>query len=211
MTTLYAIRHGETDYNKEDRVQGSHDSELTPFGVFQAEALAQRFSGSGIEVIHSSPLKRAQVTAETIAETIGAKVRIHDGLQELNCGEFEGLLFEEIKRTRWEEFLTWLREPEVAAPGGESMNQLLDRVSAALEEILGGSADGCEIAVVSHAGVVRMTLAALVGVPVGVSTAFSLTNGSVSSFYHRRDRWTCHAWNDTGHLGTFEGKAKSVL
>ncbi|HUX05812.1 MAG TPA: histidine phosphatase family protein [Acidobacteriota bacterium] len=212
MITLYAVRHGETDYNKEDRVQGSHDSILTGFGRAQARALAGYFRGKKIDALYSSPLKRALETAETISEALGGlEVQVNDDFHELRCGEFEGVLFEEIKRERWEEFLTWLREPEVQAPGGESMNQLFSRVSSALKEILAGVPDGSNIAVVSHAGVVRMTLAALVGVPVGVSTSFSLTNASVSTFNLRRGRWTCHTWNDTSHLGELEGEVKSVL
>jgi broad specificity phosphatase PhoE len=212
MITLYAVRHGETDYNKEDRVQGSHDSVLTEFGRAQALALAERFRGMRIDALHTSPLKRARETAETIAAALGGiEVQIHNDLQELRCGEFEGVLFEEIKRTRWEEFLTWLREPDVQAPGGESMNQLYSRVSSALKEILTGIDNGSNVIIVSHAGVVRMTLAALLGVPVGTSTSFSLTNASVSVFNHRRGRWTCHAWNDTSHLGKLEGEVKSVL
>jgi broad specificity phosphatase PhoE len=212
LITLYAVRHGETDYNREDRVQGSHDSKLTDFGRAQAQALAERFRGMDIDALFTSPLKRAYETAETIAAALnGIEVQVHKDLHELRCGVFEGVLFEEIKRTRWEEFLTWLREPDVQAPGGESMNQLYSRVSSALKEILAGVEDGSKIIIVSHAGVVRMTLAALVGVPVGISTSFSLTNASVSVFNHRRGRWTCHAWNDTSHLGGLEGEVKSVL
>jgi probable phosphoglycerate mutase len=212
MVTLYAVRHGETDYNREDRVQGSHDSNLTDFGRAQAGALAERFRGEEINALFSSPLKRARETAEVISEALGGiETGIHDDLMELRCGEFEGVLFEEIKRNHWEKFLTWLREPDVQAPGGESMNQLYDRVSSALKEILANFDGDGRVLVVSHAGVVRMTLASLVGVPVGVSTSFSLTNASVSTFNLRRGRWTCHSWNDTSHLGELEGEVKSVL
>ena len=212
MITLYSVRHGETDYNEEDRVQGSHNSRLTAFGREQAGALAERFRGEKIDLLYSSPLLRAKETAETIAAALGGmEIRFHDGLHELRCGKFEGVLFEEIKRKYWAEFLEWLRNPEVQAPGGESMNQLYERVSAALKEIFDGVEDGSRVLVVSHAGVVRMTLAALVGVPVGVSTAFSLTNASISIFNHRRGRWTCHAWNETSHLGELAGEVKSVL
>ena len=212
MITLYAVRHGETDYNQEDRVQGSHDSRLTEFGRAQARALAERFRGKKVDALFSSPLKRALETAKTISAALGGlEINVNEDFHELRCGEFEGVLYEEIKRTRWEEFLTWLREPDVQAPGGESMNQLYSRVSSALKEILTDAPDGSNIAVVGHAGVVRMTLAALVGVPVGVSTSFSLTNASVSIFNHRRGRWTCRVWNDTSHLGELEGEVKSVL
>jgi broad specificity phosphatase PhoE len=211
MITLYAVRHGETDYNKEDRVQGSHDSTLTEFGRDQARALAERFRGEPLNAVFSSPLKRAAETAEQIAAASGSGLHYVEDFREIGCGEYEGVLFEEIKRTRWEEFLEWLRNPDFPAPGGESMNQLYSRVAAALKEILTDVEDGKRIAVVSHAGVIRMTLAALVGVPVGVATAFSLSNASVSIFYHRRGRWTCHTWNDTSHLGELTAETRSVL
>lgn len=211
MITLYAVRHGETDYNQEDRVQGSRDSILTEFGRNQARSLAEHFRDIPLSAIYSSPLKRARETADTIAEAVGLGVEVHDDLHELRCGEFEGLIYEEIKRTRWDEFLEWLQNPEYAVPGGESMNQLYSRVSAAMKEILAGVADGSQIAVVSHAGVVRMTLAALLGVPVSVSTAFSLSNASISVFQHRRGRWTCFSWNDITPLGNLAKEVKSIL
>ena len=211
MITLYAIRHGETDYNREDRVQGSHNSILSDFGRDQAGALAERLRRVHLDAIFASPLLRARETAEKISAANGTKIRFVDDLREISCGVFEGALFADIKKNRWDEFIEWLQNPELAAPGGESMNQLFARVSAALKEILANAEDGQTIAVVSHAGVVRMTLAALVGVPVEVSTSFSLTNASVSVFNHRRGRWTCHSWNDTSHLGELEGEVKSVL
>jgi probable phosphoglycerate mutase len=212
MITLYAIRHGETDYNREDRVQGSQDSHLTDYGLAQARALAKRFKSVPLTALYASPLSRAWLTAGQIAAACGSlEIEPVNDFRELDCGVFEGRLLSDIKVHDWAAWTAFLANPAIAPEGGESMNMLFDRVSHALDRILAGTPDGATIAIVSHAGVVRMTLAHLMGVGVASAVNFGLSNASVATFMHKYSRWICLKWNDTGHLGDLEGEAKFVL
>lgn len=212
MITLYAVRHGETDYNRENRVQGTKDSHLTEFGISQAKALANHFKNTKIDEIYTSPLIRAYDTATTIAEAAGVDTIIPvDAFMELNCGMFEDMLIDEIKETCWDEWQEFLGNPHIAPKGGESMNQLAERVSGSLGTILTNASENQNIVIVSHAGVVRMTLAHLMNVTVASAVNFGLSNASIAKFINKYDRWTCLGWNITDHLGELEGEVKFVL
>lgn len=212
MITLHAVRHGETDYNREDRVQGLADSHLTGFGRKQAAALAGRFKHVDITSLYSSPLSRARDTADAIAEAAGLeKVTPIDEFRELDCGIFEDMLITEIREKCWDDWMRFLGDPSVAPENGESMNQLAVRVGEALDGIIRSAGEDDTIVIVAHAGVVRMVLANLLKVPVGPAVNFGLSNASIASFINKYDRWTCLKWNDTEHLGSLEGEVKFVL
>jgi len=212
MITLYLVRHGETNYNQENRVQGHEDSLLTNFGKQQAGALAAAFKEIQIDQIYASPLIRAHETAMAIAgEHDGLEITPIDEFKELHCGDFQGMLLDEIRESRWEEWQHFLASPNVAPPGGESMNQLYVRVSRAMEMILNGAGEDETIVCVSHAGVVRMSMAYLMNVQVSAAVNFGLSNGSIARLINKHGRWTLLKWNDTEHLGALEGEVKFVL
>jgi broad specificity phosphatase PhoE len=212
MITLYAVRHGETDYNRENRVQGTKDSVLTDFGFAQARALADYFKRIEIDELYTSPLRRALDTADVIAESNGGiEANPISEFTELNCGVFEDMLLDDIKQNRWEEWQEFLGNPAIAPEDGESMNQLSVRVSKALEMILSSTEEDSNVVIVSHAGAVRMTLAHLMNVPVSAAVNFGLSNASIARFFNKYDRWTCLKWNDTEHLGELEGEVKFIL
>jgi len=212
MITLYLVRHGETNYNKENRVQGHEDSLLTDFGKQQAAALATAFESTSIDQMYASPLTRASDTANAIASNHDdLDVTPLDEFKELHCGDFQGMLLDEIRESRWEEWQHFLSSPNVAPSGGESMNQLYVRVSKAMEMILNGAGEDETIVCVSHAGVVRMSMAYLMNVQVGAAVNFGLSNGSIARLINKHGRWTLLKWNDTEHLGALEGEVKFVL
>lgn len=212
MITLYAVRHGETDYNNENRVQGTKDSQLTDFGTRQASALAQHCKSLNINEIYCSPLQRAYKTAEAVANASGIEdITTIKEFQELNCGIFEDMLIDDIKKNCWDKWQNFLSNPAVTPENGESMNQLALRVSNALDMILGNAGENDNILIVSHAGVVRMTLAHLMNIPVGSAVNFGLSNASIAKFIKKYQHWTCLSWNDTDHLGDIEGEVKFVL
>lgn len=212
MITLYAVRHGETDYNQESRVQGLADSTLTAFGRKQADALARHFKQIDITTLYTSPLSRAADTAGAIAEASGIDdVHPIDEFKELDCCVFQDRLLSDIRETDWDAWMRFLSNPAVAPEGGESMNQLGLRVSRALAMVLDNAGEDDTIVIVSHAGVVRMTLAHLMNVSVGSAVNFGLSNASIARFINKYDRWTCLKWNDTEHLGGLEGEVKFVL
>lgn len=150
MTELLLIRHGETDWNLQGRYTGQSDILLNEKGEAQAQQLAEALAGEPLEAIYSSDLSRCVRTAELLAAATGAPLQLDARLREIDQGEWEGLLFAEIK-ARYEQ--AWERRHdnplEVAPPGGETVGQVRSRVLAALEEILSRHPDGA-VAIVSH-------------------------------------------------------------
>lgn len=137
MTRLVLVRHGETDWNVEGRYQGQADPPLNRKGVEQAERVARQLHPLGIELIYSSPLRRAWQTAQIIAEALHVPVYPEPRLMEINQGEWEGRLVTDIARTYPELFRRWEETPwEVTLPGGENLREVQKRVYAAVDDIV---------------------------------------------------------------------------
>lgn len=167
MVTFIIVRHGETDYNKEHRVQGQINSTLTKQGLEQARAvtefLAENYS---IDAIYSSDLDRAINTAKPLAERLEKPIHPTKELRELHLGLWQGLLYEEAVE----------RFPETARkrkedPGnttyeeGESYRDLMQRATAEMERIAKEN-EGKTVAVFSHGGTIRAILCAWMGIPI---------------------------------------------
>jgi 2,3-bisphosphoglycerate-dependent phosphoglycerate mutase len=118
---LFLFRHGETDWNREGRLQGHTDTSLNATGLAQAHALAEKLQPHRLDAVVSSDLSRALTTAQIVAETLGIPVFTEPGLREVDVGAAEGLLWAEAK-TRFGEGLTerWYSDGDVAFPGGET-------------------------------------------------------------------------------------------
>ena len=118
---LFVFRHGETDWNREGRLQGHTDTPLNATGLAQARALAEKLLPHRLDAVVSSDLSRALTTAQIVAQTLGIPLFIEPGLREVNVGAAEGLLWAEAK-TRFGEGLTerWYSDGDVAFPGGET-------------------------------------------------------------------------------------------
>src|SRR5262249_33209897 len=131
------------------RYSGRADAPLPDAGVRQAVAAAKRLASAGIDAIVASPLQRAVRTAEEVAAVTGIPVLTDDGFRETDFGAWEGLTFAEV-RERWpSELATWLADPSVAPPGGESFADVSERVTAALHRTLAGRARQT-VLIVSH-------------------------------------------------------------
>jgi len=137
MTRLVLIRHGETDWNVEGRYQGQADPPLNARGIAQARRLAHDLAGAGIDVLYSSPLKRALETARILAQTLHVPLYTDPRLMEIHQGKWEGRLRSEIVEQYPILFQQWLTDPwTVSPPGGESLRDVQARVYAAVEEIV---------------------------------------------------------------------------
>ena len=149
-TTTVLLRHGQTGLSAERRFAGRGDIPLTETGEHQATAAAQRLAErGGLDVIVTSPLQRAQRTAEAVAAATGAPLQVEDGLAETDFGKWEGLTFAEAA-ARWpDEVSAWLGDPNAAPPGGESFAAVGRRVAAALDGLLAGPASRT-LLLVSH-------------------------------------------------------------
>ena len=134
---MILIRHGETLWNKEGRIQGTSDIELSEAGIEQARHLALSLKGEPISTIHTSPLKRAMKTAEIINEYHRKDIKTHSDLMEMDQGDFEGYSFKELMACEKEFLNKWIADPaSVQMPNGESLNQLQTRAWRALETII---------------------------------------------------------------------------
>ncbi len=130
---LFVFRHGETDWNREGRLQGHTDTPLNATGLTQAEALALRLRTHRLDAILSSDLARAMTTARIVADALGVPLATDLGLRETNVGAAEGMIWADAK-ARFGEELTerWYSENDVAFPGGETGLATLTRGLAAL-------------------------------------------------------------------------------
>ena len=150
MTRLILIRHGETDWNVEGRYQGQADPPLNARGIQQAYALADALEDVGLDVIYSSPLRRAWQTAEIVARRLGVPLYPEPRLMEIHQGDWQGHLRSEIAARYPELFHRWHTEPwQVTPPGGESLQEVQARVYAAIDEILARHR-GQTVGVVTH-------------------------------------------------------------
>jgi probable phosphoglycerate mutase len=197
---LYCIRHGETTFNVEGRLQGRSDHPcLSPLGQRQSEAVAVAIAAWPIQAIYASPLRRVQETATPIARTLGLQIHTDQRLQELDVGVFQGQKKSDLKRLYPAELALWnAGDPDYALPGGESRAQLARRGQAAFREI---AASGVEhAAVVSHGGLLIATVKAFLGIPLG-DPPLALENCSITRLsLDREGKAELLALNEVAHL-----------
>lgn len=194
---LYLIRHGESIFNGEGRIQGQADVGLSELGKRQSQAIAQGLASVKLDAIYSSPLQRAYQTALPLAESQGRSIEVVDNLKEINAGIFQGLLWSEIEAKYPEYAEPWLTEQvDFVIPQGESRQQLLHRGVAALEFVC-RQPQKC-VAVVAHGGLLCAALKGLLGIQSD-KNPFSLFNASISRLVWD-DRWRLLTLNQTEHL-----------
>ena len=199
--TLVLVRHGETEWNLQRRIQGYHaDSPLTSNGHAQAKALAERFAREGIDLLFASDTGRTRLTAHAIAQATGVAM-IHDpALRERSYGVFEGRTFAEIQRDHPEDYeRIHARDPHYAAPGGENAFQFDERIMGALQRIALQCA-GKRAAVVTHQGVLGVLYRHVHGLAFNEAKRPRLLNASCNYFRFRRGQWVIDAWCDVDHL-----------
>jgi probable phosphoglycerate mutase len=176
--TLYLVRHGETDWNAEHRVQGHTDVPLNARGRAQAAAAAHELAGVPLGAVIASDLSRARETAAQVAAGHGLPVQVEPQLRERHYGSAEGRLDSELEQEYGEALRDYWRGPDTPFPGGESIRQHQLRVGAYLEALIARPpADA--VALVSHSGTVRRALNHLDGVPVEAGIFAPIANGSV--------------------------------
>lgn len=170
-TTFYLLRHGETALTQQRRFsgRGGADVELTDAGRGQvaqaASALATRLGPSTLQAIVTSPLLRTRQSAQVVADRVGVEVIIDDDLAEMAFGAWDGLTFSEARRRDPALFDAWLGDPGMPAPGGESLVDLAQRVSAA-QERLRSSFEASTVLLVTHAMPVKVLVSAALRAPI---------------------------------------------
>jgi len=210
-TRVYLVRHGETMWNRERRMQGILDSPLTPRGQAQALALAAALRDSEITAVYSSDLGRARETARSVCEATGLPLRTDERLRERHYGFMQGLTWDEVEARYPGEFASLrARNPDYAPPGGESLRQFRERVMAALTHIAEASAGGRVVAV-SHGGVVGMMYRHVQSIPLEERRDYSLLNASINRFRYAARTWQLEAWGDVSHLDALADEPKQAI
>ena len=159
---IYLVRHGETVWNVEKRLQGWKDSPLTENGLRNAERLAERLDGTRIDRIFSSDQRRALTTAEIIAKDRSIPIEILSSLRELNFGSWEGMTISEIEYKYPLEYNTYKNDPDkYISTDGESIGQLFDRAAKALKHIQSCGEEN--VLVVTHGVTIRALMTIVSG------------------------------------------------
>ncbi|MBG9735487.1 histidine phosphatase family protein [Paenibacillus alvei] len=158
-TTLYIVRHGETEWNVERRMQGHMDSPLTTLGVSQAQWLGEAMKDTPIDCIYASSSGRTDMTARLIRGERDIPMISSDALKEIHLGDWEGQLAAELERTYPEQFEAFWYEPAAyKSENGETFEELRNRVLPYVQSIIADN-PGKSILVVTHTVVVKTLMA----------------------------------------------------
>lgn len=167
VTRLWLIRHGEPDPEVRGRCYGRLNVGLSPEGRRQSESVAQRLASEPLSAIYASPRRRTIESAEILAAAHACGVRIENDLREIDFGDFEGLTYDDISKLNPELYRQWMEQPtEVEFPNGESFTLVKSRVSKAVA-VLKDRHAGQSIALITHGGAIRISLAEVLSIPAG--------------------------------------------
>lgn len=195
---LIIIRHGETLWNKEGRVQGISDVELSIVGIEQARLLALSLKDYPIKVIHSSPLKRALKTAEAINEFHQKEIHIHNDLMEIDPGDLEGMYYKELVVSEKDFLDKWFSNPaSVKMPNGESLTQLQERAWRVMERIIKKNENAL---VVAHNFTIGAIICRIRGISFNKFHTSLVGNASKTIFNVQKDGIFTETFNDRSHL-----------
>ena len=200
MTELLFIRHGETDWNRQQRFQGQIDVPLNATGHAQAARVAARLAADRHDALVTSDLLRARETAAPLALAWGQVAVALAGLREQNFGILEGLDVPTIKARHPDLWQRWLEHrADFALPGGESLRQFHDRVLAAVRELAAAHA-GLRLAVVTHGGVLDMLWRSAHGLSLDGLRACDIPNTGLNRLRWAGGALQIDSWADAEHL-----------
>jgi probable phosphoglycerate mutase len=198
MQILYLIRHAETAFNRDGRVQGHSESELSKLGIQQARRVGKRLDYVTFVGAYASPSKRTMHTARLALG--GAAVEPREGLREIRLGEWEGRKAEDLRRLHPLEVERWFHSPQaVRIPGAETVGQFRRRVVTEMNRIRRTHTSG-EIAVVTHAGVICAYLTSLLGMSLDDLWSFKIRNASVTRVLFPQGKARIDLLGDIHHL-----------
>jgi ribonuclease H / adenosylcobalamin/alpha-ribazole phosphatase len=203
-TTVWLLRHGETQHTVEKRFSGGRfDPELSEQGLRQADVTAQVLARrGGVDAVITSPLRRAKATAERVAADLRLPVYVEDRFRECDFGDWDGLTFDEVQQ-RWpEETAAWLASTSAAPPGGESFDEVAERVRAALSSLLERFA-GRTLLVVAHVTPIKTVVRLALDAPPHSINRMHLAPASLTTVqYYEDGNCALYGFNDSAHLGS---------
>lgn len=201
VTRVLAIRHGETAWNVDTRIQGQLDIPLNDTGHWQAERLAAAVADDELHALYASDLQRAHQTAQAIARATGLAITADKGLRERGFGSFEGHTYQEIE-DRWpEESMRWRKRDVDFSPGGvgESLRVFYERCVGTVAR-LAAAHPGQTIAVVAHGGVMDCLYRAASRLDLQAARSWQLGNASINRLLYTPEGFSLVGWSDTSHL-----------
>jgi probable phosphoglycerate mutase len=200
VTELILIRHGETDWNVEHRIQGHTDIPLNRAGLEQAAAIGERFRDLDADVLVSSDLRRAMQTMSPIASLQGKPVSADERLRERNLGILQGKTREEAQRLAPEAFEIFRsRAPDAPLEHGESLATFANRVIGVLLE-LAEQHEGRRIVAVTHGGVLDIAYRHAAAISLEAPRTFPIHNASINTFQVQDKQFRLVDWGDISHL-----------
>jgi 2,3-bisphosphoglycerate-dependent phosphoglycerate mutase len=204
VTRVIAVRHGQTAWNVQTRIQGHTDIGLDATGRRQAQALGAALSGAGLDAIYASDMARALETAQAVADRTGLAVTADAGLRERGFGIFEGLTHAAVAE-RWPELaLRWRRrDPAFGPQGGEALADFYARAVACAGRIAARH-PGQTIALVAHGGVLDCLYRAATRAALQSPRTWQLGNASINRLLYSAGGFTLVGWNDAMHLDEME-------
>lgn len=200
-TLIYLIRHAETTWNAEGRLQGTLDAPLSDRGRRQVRHLVDALRPVPLAALYSSPLQRAQETARPLSAAYDLPLRFVDELREMNQGAWEGRLVDDLAAEDGERLQAWRGSPaQTRLPGGESLTEVQERAMRAFEA-LAARHRGDTIAVVAHGGVNKTILLTVLGAPLGHHWRIKQSNACINVLEVGGPTPRILALNQTLHLG----------
>ena len=201
-TRIIAVRHGETAWNVDTRIQGHLDIALNDTGRWQALQVAKALAAEPLAAIYASDLQRAHATGLAIAQASGAPLVPEPGLRERSFGTLEGRTFAEIETELPEQARRWRqRDPHFAPAGGETLVQLRERIAATTHRLAARHTGGL-VVLVAHGGVLDVLYRLATGQELQAPRTWQLANAAINRLLWTPEGLTLVGWADTQHLDT---------
>ena len=199
--SMILIRHGESIWNQERRIQGNLDPSLSDRGKAQARLLAGRLKGRVFAALYTSPLRRALETAVILGESTGLAPRPVDGLREIRLGEWEGRTTTELRTMSGNLYDRWIDRPldVCSPPGGEEISAFQQRAMGTIEGLRMAHTDA-DFLVVTHGGVIKAYLCHVLGLSLNRLFRIKADNTAVTEILFNGDMPQLALLNDTCHL-----------
>jgi 2,3-bisphosphoglycerate-dependent phosphoglycerate mutase len=200
VTRICLVRHGETTWNAEGRIQGQLDIPLSDVGVAQARAVAKALAEKSFDAIYASDLTRVKQTAEPTANQLSLTLQVKKALRERHYGIFETLTYSDARARHPEHFARFsARDPEFDFVSGESLLDFSDRAIACFKEILHTHFGG-QILIFTHGGVLEMIYRHINRLPLSSARDFDLPNAALNWIEVADSQSNILTWADRGHL-----------
>ena len=200
MTKLYLLRHGQSEWNILNKVQGQEDINLTDKGIEQAKKAADRLYNEEIDLIYTSDLKRAYETAKIVGSRLNLDINKVEGLREINFGIWQGLKLDEIKKDYESEYSLWRKEPhKLNLETAEKLSELQDRMLKTTNELIMRNPNR-NILLVSHGTAIKALILGILDIDISKYNKITIGNVGLSIIEFREFSPVIKVLNDTNHV-----------